>query len=147
MFFLGSTEETLALIRERMTREYPRLDVVGTYSPPFKAEFTAADNQALLAAIHAAAPDVLWVGMTALKQEKWLHSHRAELNVRFAAAVGAVFDFYSRRVKRSPPLFQRLGLEWLPRLIPQPRRLWRRPDEPSKPPSSFRQGSRNRVQG
>ncbi len=64
--------------------------------------------------------------MTAPKQEKWLHQHQAELNVKFAAAVGAVFDFYSGRVKRSHPVFQRLGLEWLPRLLQQPRRLWRR---------------------
>lgn len=126
VFFLGSTEDTLAAIRERMARDYPNLQVAGTYSPPFKVEFSADENQAMLAEINAAAPDVLWVGMTAPKQEKWLHQHQAELNVRFAAAVGAVFDFYSGRVKRSHPIFQRLGLEWLPRLLQQPRRLWRR---------------------
>ena len=126
VFFLGSTEATLAAIRQRLAHDYPNLDVAATYSPPFKAEFSAADNQAMIAAINAAAPDVLWVGMTAPKQEKWLHQHHAQLNVKFAAAVGAVFDFYSGRVKRSHPLFQRLGLEWLPRLLQQPRRLWRR---------------------
>ena len=126
VFFLGSTEATLAAIRQRLAHDYPNLDVAATYSPPFKAEFSAADNQAMIAAINAAAPDVLWVGMTAPKQEKWLHQHHAQLNVKFAAAVGAVFDFYSGRVKRSHPVFQRLGLEWLPRLLQQPRRLWRR---------------------
>ena len=80
----------------------------------------------MLAAINAAAPDVLWVGMTAPKQEKWLHANRARLDVKFAAAVGAVFDFYAGRVKRSHPVFQKLGLEWLPRLLQEPRRLWRR---------------------
>ncbi len=126
VFFLGSTEETLAVIRQRLARDYPNLHLAGTYSPPFKAEFSTDDHQAMIAAINAAAPDVLWVGMTAPKQEKWLHQHQAQLNVKFAAAVGAVFDFYSGRVKRSHPLFQRLGLEWLPRLLQQPRRLWRR---------------------
>ena len=126
VFFLGSTEATLAAIRQRLAQDYPNIEIAGAYSPPFKAEFSAADNQAMLTAINAAAPDVLWVGMTAPKQEKWLHQHHAQLNVKFAAAVGAVFDFYSGRVKRSHPLFQRLGLEWLPRLLQEPRRLWRR---------------------
>lgn len=126
VFFLGSTEETLAAIRTRMAVDFPQIQVVGTYSPPFKAEFSIEDDQAMLDAIRVAAPDILWVGMTAPKQEKWLHQHRDQLNVRFAAAIGAVFDFYSGRVKRSHPIFQRLGLEWLPRLFQEPRRLWRR---------------------
>lgn len=126
VFFLGSTEAILTDIRQRMAQDYPNIRIAGTYSPPFTPKFTAADNQAMIAAINAAAPDVLWVGMTAPKQEKWLHQHHAELNVKFAAAVGAVFDFYTGRVKRSHPVYQRLGLEWLPRLFQQPRRLWRR---------------------
>jgi N-acetylglucosaminyldiphosphoundecaprenol N-acetyl-beta-D-mannosaminyltransferase len=69
---------------------------------------------------------VLWVGMTAPKQESWIHQLRERLDVRFAAAIGAVFDFYIGRIKRSPPAFQTLGLEWLPRLVQEPRRLWRR---------------------
>ena len=80
----------------------------------------------MVTAVNAAAPDVLWVGMTAPKQEKWILENHARLNVKFAAAIGAVFDFYTGKVKRSHPVFQRLGLEWLPRLIQQPRRLWRR---------------------
>lgn len=126
VFFLGGNEETLATIRRRMALEFPNVEVVGTYSPPFKAQFSPADKQTMLDAVNAARPDVLWVGLSAPKQEKWLHEHQALLNVRFAAAVGAVFDFYSGRVKRSHPVFQRLGLEWLPRLVQQPRRLWRR---------------------
>jgi N-acetylglucosaminyldiphosphoundecaprenol N-acetyl-beta-D-mannosaminyltransferase len=80
----------------------------------------------MIAAINASKADVLWVGMTAPKQEKWIFENRARLNVKFAGAIGAVFDFYTGRVKRSHPVFQRLGLEWLPRLVQQPRRLWRR---------------------
>ena len=126
MFFLGSTEETLAVIRTRMAVDFPNVRVAGTYSPPFKPIFSDEDNELMMAAIHAAAPDVLWVGMTAPKQEKWIYENRDRLNVKFAAAVGAVFDFYTEKVKRSHPAFQKIGLEWLPRLMREPKRLWRR---------------------
>ena len=127
VFFLGATEETLAAIRERMARDFPNVEVAGTYSPPFKAEYAAEELDAMVDAINQAAPDVLWVGMTAPKQELWIKQNLDRLEtVKFAGAIGAVFDFYTGRVKRSHPIFQRLGLEWLPRLIQQPRRLWRR---------------------
>lgn len=126
VFFLGATEETLGLIRDRMARDYPRIRVAGTYSPPFKPTYSAAEQDEMIAAVNASGADVLWVGMTAPKQEKWIFENRARLKVKFAGAIGAVFDFYTGRVKRSHPVFQRLGLEWLPRLLQQPRRLWRR---------------------
>lgn len=126
VFFLGSTEETLALIREKMAVDFPNIQVAGTYSPPFKAEYSPLELDQMIDAINAAQADVLWVGMTAPKQEKWIYANRERLQVCFAAAIGAVFDFYTGRVKRSHPVFQSLGLEWLPRLVQQPRRLWRR---------------------
>lgn len=126
-FFLGSTDENLAAIREKMAADFPGVRVAGVHSPPFRDEFTIADDDAMVAAVNAAAPDVLWVGMTAPKQEKWIHRNLGRLEtVRFAAAVGAVFDFYTGRVRRSHPVFRRVGLEWLPRLAREPRRLWRR---------------------
>jgi N-acetylglucosaminyldiphosphoundecaprenol N-acetyl-beta-D-mannosaminyltransferase len=126
VFFLGATVDTLDLIGARMAKDYPGVKVAGMYSPPFKATYSSAENDEIINAINTVAPDVLWVGMTAPKQEKWIHANRTRLCVRFTGAIGAVFDFYAGRVKRSHPLFQRLGLEWLPRLIQQPRRLWRR---------------------
>jgi N-acetylglucosaminyldiphosphoundecaprenol N-acetyl-beta-D-mannosaminyltransferase len=126
VFFLGSSTQTLREIRIRMSRDYPRIRVAGTYSPPFKSIYSAAELDDMIFAINATRPDVLWVGMTAPKQEKWIFENRGRLDVRFAAAIGAVFDFYTGNVKRSRPIFQRLGLEWLPRLVQQPRRLWRR---------------------
>jgi N-acetylglucosaminyldiphosphoundecaprenol N-acetyl-beta-D-mannosaminyltransferase len=126
IFFLGSTEEILAEIRRRMTMDYPNLRVAGTFSPPYKPEFSSAELDEMIAAINAVKPDVLWVGMTAPKQEKWIHQNRHRLQVKFVGAIGAVFDFYTGRVKRSHPVFQKLGLEWLPRLLQEPRRLWRR---------------------
>jgi N-acetylglucosaminyldiphosphoundecaprenol N-acetyl-beta-D-mannosaminyltransferase len=126
VFFLGSTEETLRQISTRTREEFSRLRVVGTYSPPFTATYSTKENEAMLAAVNAAAPDVLWVGITAPKQEKWIFQNKERLKVKFAAAVGAVFDFYSGRVRRSDPMYQKLGLEWLPRLLQEPRRLWPR---------------------
>jgi len=126
VFFLGATPDTLAAIRARYQREFPRLQVVGTFAPPFRTEFDEADYDEMAAAINAARPDVLWVGLGAPKQELSILRLRSRIHVHFAAAIGAVFDFYSGRVERASPLLRRLGLEWLPRLVQQPRRLWRR---------------------
>lgn len=125
-FFLGSTEKTLAGIKDKMAVEYPNIKFAGSYSPPYKPEFNDDDSRKMVAAVNEARPDVLWVGMTAPKQEKWIHQHRGQLDVKFIGAVGAVFDFYVGNVKRSHPVFQKMGLEWLPRLIQEPRRLFKR---------------------
>ena len=126
VMFLGSSEEVLALIRERVVVDYPHLDII-TYSPPFKPEFSDEDNQTMIQAINDAAPDLLWIGMTAPKQEKWTYQHWDELNIHcHCGTVGAVFDFYAGTVKRAPLWWQRNSLEWLHRLIMEPRRMWRR---------------------
>lgn len=126
-FFLGSTECVLGAIRRRVEAEFRSVTVVGTYSPPFKSEFDDADLDKMIAAINSARPDVLWVGMTAPKQELWIKNNIHRLaTVKFVAAIGAVFDFYSGRVRRASPVLQRFGLEWLTRFLRQPRRLWRR---------------------
>lgn len=125
-FFLGSTEQNLMRIKEKMHQEFPKITVAGTYSPPFKPEFTEEDTKTMVEAINRAEPDVLWVGMTAPKQEKWIYHNRERLNVKFIGAIGAVFDFYTGNIKRSHPVFQKMGLEWLPRLLREPRRLWYR---------------------
>jgi len=126
IFFLGSTEKNLNQIKNKIRCEFPSLIIAGTYSPPFKPEFSHEENNAMTDAINQANPDVLWVGMTAPKQEKWIYQNKDKLNVKFIGAVGAVFDFYAGTVKRSSPLFQKYGLEWLPRLLREPRRLWYR---------------------
>lgn len=126
VFLLGVTEETLNLIRARMCVDYPNIRIAGAYSPPFKSEFTTIDNQKMVTTVNATRSDVLWIGMSAPKQEKFIYENLHLLNVRFVGAVGAVFDFYSGRVKRSAPFYQNAGLEWLPRLLQQPSRFWRR---------------------
>lgn len=125
-FFLGSSPATLARIEEKAKVTYPNVRVI-TYSPPYKAVFTAEESLSMVSAVNAADPDLLWVGMTAPKQEKWLHDHWDELEIRcHAGAIGAVFDFFAGTVKRAPQKWIDLGLEWLYRFLKEPRRMWRR---------------------
>ena len=126
VMFMGSSEKTLAKIVERAAKVYPNLKVV-TYSPPYKPEFDEADNKAIVDAINMTNPDLLWIGMTAPKQEKWTYSHWNELNIHcHVGTIGAVFDFFAGNTKRAPQWWQKHGLEWLYRLIKEPRRMWRR---------------------
>lgn len=126
VFFLGSTQEVLNKIQLQMKIDYPNVHIAGAFSPPYKHEFNNTDIEEMLHAININKPDILWVGMTAPKQEKWIFQNKHRLEVKFIAAIGAVFDFYSGEVKRSHPFFQKVGLEWLPRFLKEPRRLWRR---------------------
>lgn len=125
-YFLGSSEKVLSLIEERLNREYPNITVCGTYSPRFKPQFSAEENAEMVKAVNDARPDILWVGMTAPKQEKWIHTNIEKLNVPFSGAIGAVFDFYAGTKKRSSKFWINIGLEWLPRFLKEPRRLWER---------------------
>lgn len=125
-FFMGSSEKVLSLIKQRARVEYPNI-VVETYSPPYKPEFSEEDNQAIIHAINQAEPDLLWIGMTAPKQEKWTYSHWHELNIHcHVGTIGAVFDFFAGTVERAPVWWQEHSLEWLYRLIKEPKRMWRR---------------------
>ena len=126
VMFLGSSEKVLALIRERAAVDYPNFEVV-TYSPPYKPEFSEEDNQAMIQAVNEANPDLLWIGMTAPKQEKWTYQHWNELNIHcHCGSIGAVFDFYAGTAKRAPMWWQEHSLEWLYRLLKEPKRMWRR---------------------
>ncbi|MGM9705001.1 MAG: WecB/TagA/CpsF family glycosyltransferase [Prevotella sp.] len=125
-FFMGSSPKVLALIAQRAAADYPNI-VVESYSPPYKPEFTKADNDAIIRAINEANPDLLWIGMTAPKQEKWAYSHWDELHIHcHVGTIGAVFDFFAGTYRRAPQWWQRHGLEWLYRLCKEPRRMWRR---------------------
>ena len=126
VMFMGSSQKVLDLIVKRAAVDYPHLKVV-TYSPPYKPEFSDEDNKAIIDAINAANPDLLWIGMTAPKQEKWTYSHWNELNIHcHVGTIGAVFDFFAGTVERAPIWWQEHGLEWLYRLIKEPKRMWRR---------------------
>ena len=126
VMFLGSSDAVLNLIRQRVAEKYPKIEV-DTYSPPYKPEFSDEDNAAMISAINHSNPDLLWIGMTAPKQEKWAYTHLDRLDVHcHIGTIGAVFDFFAGTVKRAPERWQRAGLEWLYRLLSEPRRMWRR---------------------
>lgn len=110
----------------QVERRWPHVTVVGTACPPIGFEKDAAENARQLAAINAAAPDVLVIGLGAPKQELWAHNHRHELKVKVAFCVGATIDFLAGEKPRAPVWMQRAGLEWLHRLASEPRRLFRR---------------------
>lgn len=125
-FFMGSSEKVLSLIKEKAKKVYPNI-TVETYSPPYKPEFTDEDNRAIIDAINTAKPDLLWIGMTAPKQEKWAYTHWNELDINcHCGTIGAVFDFFAGTVERAPLWWQEHSLEWLYRLIKEPKRMWRR---------------------
>jgi len=126
VMFFGSSEKVLSLIRERVTVDYPYLEVA-TYSPPYKPKFSDEDNQVMIRAINDANPDLLWIGMTAPKQEKWAYQHWDEMNIHcHVGTIGAVFDFYAGTARRAPMWWQEHSLEWLYRLIKEPGRMWKR---------------------
>lgn len=125
IFYMGSTQRTLERIKEKIHTEYPNIQVA-VYSPPFKETFSPADDRTMVAKINAFKPDILFVGMTAPKQEKWVYRNKGVLEVNLIASIGAAFDFYAGTVKRPGQFWIKLGLEWLPRLVREPRRMARR---------------------
>ena len=125
-FFLGSSEPVLQRIRSRMSVDFPGIRICGTYAPPFEEEFPEDENLRIIETINAARPDVLWVGMTAPKQEKWIYQNRERINVPLIGAIGAVFDYYAGVKIRPGLVWRRLGLEFLGRFIREPIRLWHR---------------------
>ena len=126
VFFLGSTEENLSVISSRYRSEFPNVKICGTYSPPFEAAFNEIETKKIIDKINMSKANVLWVGMTAPKQEKWIFLFFSNLNLNFACGIGAAFDFYSGKVRRPSIYAQKFGLEWFSRLLRDPAKLWRR---------------------
>ena len=128
VFFVGSTKENLEALVDKYRKDYPNVEVCGHMSPPFKDEFCEQDYQEVIRAILVAKPDFVWVGLGAPKQEKFCNNLMSRLSGHSCVflSVGAVFDFYTGKVKRAHKIYRDFGLEWLSRLIQQPRRLWKR---------------------
>lgn len=124
-FFLGSSVKVLGLIELRARREYSNVRT-SSFSPLFKPEFSHEENEVMIEAVNSFVPDVLFIGMTAPKQEKWAAAHFEELNAKHVCSIGAVFDFYAGTVKRAPQWMIDIWLEWFYRLIREPGRMWRR---------------------
>lgn len=124
-YFYGDSEQTLAAIRNTVGDRFPGARIAGTFSPPFRT-LSEAEKQEHIDRINAAAPHVLWVGLGCPKQERWICEHRQQLNVPVVIGVGAAFRFLVGRVPRAPVWMQNMGLEWVWRLLAEPRKLWRR---------------------
>lgn len=125
-FFMGSTNEVLSKIKVRVATDYPNIEVK-SYSPPYKPQFSEEDNNIIISQINESKPNLLWIGMTAPKQEKWVYENWDKLDIDcHVGTIGAVFDFYAGTVQRAPLWWQRNSLEWLYRLLKEPKRMWRR---------------------
>jgi N-acetylglucosaminyldiphosphoundecaprenol N-acetyl-beta-D-mannosaminyltransferase len=124
-YFCGGVPGVAEALRERLQKKLPGLDVVGTFTPPFRP-LDATELKALRAHIAQTRPDVVWVGLSSPKQEKFMARHWQELDAGVLIGVGAAFDFHSGRVRQAPRWIQRSGFEWLFRLCTEPRRLGRR---------------------
>lgn len=120
-FFYGSTDQTLRMLRENIEKKYPYVNIVGMYSPPFRS-LTAEEDQQIVAMINKTHPDFVWVGLGAPKQEIWMAEHKNKVQA-IMIGVGAAFDFEAGVVKRAPKWMQEMYLEWLHRILQDPKRL------------------------
>ncbi len=124
-YFYGGADGVAEQLRDTFVARHPALVVAGVYSPPYRT-LTAEEDAAIADKINAAGPDIIWVGLGAPKQERWMAEHRDQLNAPILIGVGAAFDFHTGRLDRAPVWMQKAGLEWSYRLYKEPRRLWRR---------------------
>jgi N-acetylglucosaminyldiphosphoundecaprenol N-acetyl-beta-D-mannosaminyltransferase len=124
-FLYGAAPATLDRLAARLLQKFPGAAVVGRYSPPFRPT-TPEEDAAEVAMIEAARPDIVWVGLSTPKQERWMAAHRAVLSTPVLIGVGAAFDIHAGTLRQAPRALQNVGLEWAFRLAVEPRRLWRR---------------------
>lgn len=123
-FFYGSTDETLNKLKVELLKKFPNLSIKGMYSPPFR-EITDLENQAIVNEVNKLNPDFVWVGLGAPKQEIWMYNNKDKIN-SLMIGVGAGFDYHAGNIKRAPIWMQKLSLEWLYRLLQDPKRLYKR---------------------
>lgn len=124
-FFYGGAEGVPEQLAERMKERFPGLQVVGTYSPPFRP-LTEEEDETVVTMIRDSGADIVWIGLSTPKQERWMADHTDKLGSVVQVGVGAAFDFHTGRVVQAPSRVQKSGFEWLFRLVVEPRRLWKR---------------------
>lgn len=124
-FLYGGKDGVPEQLAARLTAWHPALEIAGCHSPPFRA-LTADEDDAVVAAINASGADVVWVGLSTPKQERWMAAHRDRLEAPAILGVGAAFDIHAGLLPQAPQWMQRAGLEWAFRLLQEPSRLWRR---------------------
>lgn len=123
-YFYGSTEKTLKLLEEKLKENYPGMQIAGMYSPPFRP-LTEEEDKKIIEKINETNPDFVWIGLGAPKQEKWMAAHQGQID-GLMLGVGAGFDYYAGNIDRAPEWMQKHNLEWLYRLIQDPKRLFKR---------------------
>ncbi len=123
-YFYGSTEETLDKLKTTLKTEYPGIQIVGMHSPPFRSVSEEEDRR-VIAQINDTTPDFVWIGLGAPKQETWMAEHQGRVK-GFMVGVGAAFDYLAGNIKRAPTWMQSSNMEWLYRLIQEPKRLFKR---------------------
>lgn len=124
-YFYGGREGVPERLASRLASRFPGMGVAGTFSPPFRS-LTPAEDRQIVKRINDTAPDIVWVGLSTPKQERWMATHIDQLNATVLVGVGAAFDIHAGLLAQAPAWMQRRGLEWLFRLYKEPRRLWRR---------------------
>jgi N-acetylglucosaminyldiphosphoundecaprenol N-acetyl-beta-D-mannosaminyltransferase len=124
-FYYGGNDGVAERLQRQMAARYPGIEIVGTYTPPFRA-LTDQEDQQVVEMINASGADLVWVGLSTPKQERWMAAHVGRLNGRVLFGVGAAFDFHAGAKRQAPRWIQRSGFEWFFRLCMEPRRLWRR---------------------
>ncbi len=124
-FFYGGAPGVAEQLASRLQARFPGLYIAGVHSPPFRA-LSPEEDDAAVERINTATPDIVWVGISTPKQECWMSEHRGRLNAPVLIGVGAAFDIHAGLKTQAPRWMQKSGLEWLFRLIMEPRRLWRR---------------------
>lgn len=125
-FFLGASEGVGEKLSRKLQQDNPELKISGSYSPPFADTFSDDENSKMIDLINQSGADVLWVSLTAPKQDFWIANHFNKLNVSIAIGVGAAFDVVCGNIKRAPKWMQKSGLEWLFRFVQEPKRLFKR---------------------
>jgi N-acetylglucosaminyldiphosphoundecaprenol N-acetyl-beta-D-mannosaminyltransferase len=125
-FFLGAKEGVAGHLCRKFSAQYPDLNIVGHYSPPFAERFTDDENAKMISLVNDARPHVLWVSLTAPKQDFWINENFDKLDVNIAIGVGGAFEVTAGLIKRAPEWMQKSGLEWFYRFLQEPKRLFRR---------------------
>jgi N-acetylglucosaminyldiphosphoundecaprenol N-acetyl-beta-D-mannosaminyltransferase len=124
-FFYGGAQGVPERLADRLGKRFPGMEITGVYSPPYRP-LTTEEDERLIRMINDTKPDIVWVGLSTPKQEYWMYEHLGRINAPVMIGVGAAFDFHAGLKTQAPRWIQRSGMEWLFRLISEPKRLWRR---------------------
>ncbi|MDX1521444.1 MAG: WecB/TagA/CpsF family glycosyltransferase [Anaerolineae bacterium] len=124
-YFYGGAEGIPDQLAQNLKRQFPDLQIAGSFSPPFRP-LTSSEDAEIIRMINATGPDIIWVGLGTPKQDLWMMTHRDRLTAPVLIGVGAAFDFHTGRVRQAPKWMQKRGLEWFYRLLQEPKRLWYR---------------------